>query len=213
MKAIAIVTAKRFTDAKQRLAGSIHEDLRLRLVEAMLGDVLEAVDRARTVERTIVVTGEGVAARMAGGFGAEVIHDPADASHSAAAMMGVSRAEELGAPRVAILPGDCPLLDPREVDRLLTGLPTPFVTVVPDRHGTGTNGLALSPPSAIDPAFGEGSCERHLKLAREAGIPHTTEDLPTLALDLDTPADFVALTTRLDMERGRAPRTAKVLGI
>ena len=213
MKAIAIITAKRFTDAKQRLAGSIDEDLRLRLVEAMLGDVLEAVSRARTVSGTIVVTGEGAAADLAAGFGAEVIHDPDDTSHSGAAMMGVRRAEELGADCVALLPGDCPLLDPKELDRLLTGLPTPFVSVVPDRHGTGTNALALTPPSVIDPAFGEGSCERHLALAREAGIPHTTEELPTLALDLDTPADFVALTTRLDMDKGRAPRTARILGI
>lgn len=213
MKAFAIVTAKRFTSAKQRLAGSIDEDLRLRLVEAMLGDVLEAVTAARMVEGTIVVTGEGIAADMATGFGAEVIHDPDDASHSGAAMMGISRAEELGATCVALLPGDCPLLDPRELDRLLTGLPTPFVTVVPDRHGAGTNALALSPPRAIEPAFGPDSCERHLALARAAEVPHTTEDLPTLALDLDTPADFVALTTRLDMDRGRAPRTAKVLGI
>jgi len=213
MKSVAIVTAKRFTAAKQRLAGSIDEELRLRLVEAMLGDVLEAVSAARTVDGTLVVTGEGVAADLAGRIGAEVIHDPEDASHSEAALMGIARAVELGAERVVLLPGDCPLLDPKEVDRLLTGLPTPFVTVVPDRHGTGTNALALSPPRVIAPAFGEGSCDRHLKLARDAGVPHTTEDLPTLALDLDTPADFVALTTRLDMSRGRAPRTAKVLGI
>jgi 2-phospho-L-lactate guanylyltransferase len=213
LKAVAVVTVKRFTAAKQRLSGSIEEDLRLRLVEAMLGDVLEAVSLARTLEGTLVVTGEGAAASLARQFGATVIHDPEDASHSEAAMMGIDRAEELGATCVALLPGDCPLLDPKELDRLLTGLPTPFVSVVPDRHGTGTNALALKPPRAIRPAFGEESCERHLKLAREAGIPHTTEDLPTLALDLDTPADFVALTTRLDMERGTAPRTAKVLGI
>lgn len=127
--------------------------------------------------------------------------------------MGVSRAIELGAPSVALLPGDCPLLDPNELDRLLTALPTPFVSVVPDRHGTGTNALALSPPDAITPAFGEGSRRRHLDLARAASIPHTIEELPTLALDLDTPADFVALTTKLDLGRGTAPRTAKVLGI
>jgi 2-phospho-L-lactate guanylyltransferase len=213
MKSIAVVTAKRFSSAKQRLAGSIDEDLRHRLVEAMLGDVLDAVSKARTVSQTLVVTGEGAAEELAVSFGAEVIHDPDDLGHSGAALMGIARARELGAECVALLPGDCPLLDPRELDRLLTGLPTPFVSVVPDRHGTGTNALAIAPPDAILPAFGEGSCERHLKLARESGIPHTTEHLPTLALDLDTPADFVALTTRLDLSQGTARRTAKVLGI
>ncbi|MGA7397784.1 MAG: 2-phospho-L-lactate guanylyltransferase [Solirubrobacterales bacterium] len=213
MNAIAIVTAKRFTSAKQRLAGSIDEDLRLRLVEAMLGDVLEAISKTRAVSQTIVVTGEGTAADLALKFGAEVIHDPEDAGHSGAALLGISRATELGADCVVLLPGDCPLLDPKELDRLLTGLPDPFVTVVPDRHGTGTNALVLCPPRVMKPAFGEGSHERHLKMARDAGVPHTTEELPTLALDLDTPADFVALTTRLDMDKGRAPRTGKVLGI
>lgn len=213
MKSIAIVTAKRFHSAKQRLAGSIDEDLRRRLVEAMLGDVLEAVSKARTISQILVVTGEGAAEELAAGFGAEVMHDPEDLGHSGAATMGVSRALELKAECVALLPGDCPLLDSRELDRLLTGLPTPFVSVVPDRHGTGTNALAIAPPDAIAPAFGEGSCERHLKIASDAGIPHTTERLSTLALDLDTPADFVALTTRLDLNQGSAPRTARVLGI
>jgi len=213
MNSVAIVTAKRFTSAKQRLAGSIDETLRLALVEAMLGDVLDSVGRARTVDHMIVVTGEGRAGEIARDFGAETIHDADDASHSQAASMGVNRAIELGASSVALLPGDCPLLDPKELDRLLTGLQTPFVSVVPDRHGTGTNALALSPPDAIVPAFGEGSCRRHLDLARTAGIPHTTEELPTLALDLDTPADFVALTIKLDLNQGEAPRTAKVLGI
>jgi 2-phospho-L-lactate guanylyltransferase len=213
MNAVAIVTAKRFTQAKQRLAGSVGEDERLRLVEAMLGDVLDSVGRSRMIDKTIVVSGEQAAAKLADDLGAEVIHDPEDASHSGAASLGVDRAIELGATCVVLLPGDCPLLDPRELDRLLTGLPTPFVTVVPDRHGTGTNALVLSPPRAITPAFGEGSCERHLALARDAEIPHTSEELPGLALDLDTPADLVALTTRIDMGNAEAPRTAKALGI
>ena len=33
--------------------------------------------------------------------------------------------------------------------------------IVPDRHGTGTNALALTPPDVMAPAFGEGSFERH----------------------------------------------------
>ena len=116
-----------------------------------------------------------------------------------------------------LLPGDCPLLEPREIDSLVTGLPEPFLTVVPDRHGTGTNSLAMRPPGVIDPSFGEGSCERHLEIARRAGIPHATEKIEGLALDLDTPADIVALTTRIEKARAAgsnpAARTARLLGI
>ena len=46
-------------------------------------------------------------------------HDPAEAGQSAAATLGVEAARELGAERVLLVPGDCPALDPREVDALL----------------------------------------------------------------------------------------------
>ena len=208
-----MVTAKRFGQAKQRLAGAVDEELRMELVAAMLADVLEAISESRMVQSTIVVTGEPAAADLAREAGAEVVEDPEDASHSEAAVLGVKRAVQNGADCVVLLPGDCPLLDPRELDHLLTGLPDPFVTIVPDRHGTGTNSLVLVPPGVIRPAFGEGSCERHQGIAREAGVPHTVEQIPTLGLDLDTPADIVALTMMLDLKGGRASNTSRVLGI
>lgn len=218
MPAFAVITIKRFGQAKQRLADSIDPKLRQRLAEAMLVDVLDAVAGARMLAGIVVVTGDPRAREMAVRADAKVVKDPEDGGHSAAAMLGTRKAEALGADRVILLPGDCPLLDPREVDRLLTGMPSPWLSVVPDRHGTGTNALAIAPPDAIEPSFGEGSCERHLGLAREAGVPASREELGSLALDLDTPADLVALTARLEAERergkaGRGRHTASVLGI
>lgn len=210
MKTIAILPVKRFAAAKQRLGAGIDEERRAALVAAMLRDVLEAISAARMIERTIVVSGEAAAAELAVGAGAELIDDPSDAGHPEAALLGIAAAK---AARVVLLPGDCPLLDPRELDRLLTGVPDPYVAVVPDRHGTGTNALVLSPPDAIRPAFGEGSCKRHVEAARAAGVPFGVEPLDSLALDIDTPADIIALTRELDAGRGRAPNTAKALGI
>jgi 2-phospho-L-lactate guanylyltransferase len=195
VKATAIVPVKRFAGAKRRLAGGIDDERREALVAAMLEDTLAAIAGARAIDRTIVVTG-----------------DPA-AQEIVAALAGIARAEADGVDCVALLPGDCPLLEPKELDRLLTGIPTSFVAVVPDRHGTGTNALVLSPPHAIRPAFGEGSCARHVSAAREAGVPFAVEELPSLALDLDTPADVVALTRALAAGSKRGRRTAKVLGI
>jgi 2-phospho-L-lactate guanylyltransferase len=204
---------KRFGAAKQRLAAGIDDERRAAVVAAMLGDVLEAIGEARSIERTIVVTGEAAAANLGTSAGAEVLPDPNEGGHSGAALAGIARAMESGADCVVLLPGDCPLLDPRELERLLTGMPERFVAVVPDRHGTGTNALALAPPGAIRPAFGEGSCARHVAAARDAGVPYTVEQLASLALDLDTPADVVALTRALAEQPGRAKRTAKALGI
>jgi 2-phospho-L-lactate/phosphoenolpyruvate guanylyltransferase len=212
-KATAVLPVKRFDAAKQRLGVGIDEEGRQALVAAMLQDVLEAVGAARMIERTIVVSGEAAAQEIGRETGAEAIEDPDDAGHPEAALIGIAEAQAAGASCVVLVPGDCPLLDPRDLDRLLTAVPDPYVAIVPDRHGTGTNALLLRPPDAIRPAFGEGSCMRHWELARAAGIPHAVERLDSLALDLDTPADLVALTTTLEAGRGRAPHTAQVLGL
>jgi 2-phospho-L-lactate/phosphoenolpyruvate guanylyltransferase len=213
LKATAILPVKRFAAAKQRLASGIGATHRAELAAAMLEDVLEAIGAARSIERVVVVSSEPRAVELATAGGAEVLPDPDEGGHSGAALAGVSRARELGATCVVLLPIDCPLLAPRELERLLTGMPERYVGIVPDRHGTGTNALALAPPDAIEPSFGEGSCARHVAAAREAGIPYGVEELPSLGLDLDTPADVVALTMALERDRGRAKRTAKALGI
>jgi 2-phospho-L-lactate guanylyltransferase len=213
VKATAVLPVKRFGEAKHRLASGLDEEQREALVAAMLEDTLEAIDGSRSIEQTIVVTGDPRAQEIVAPSSAEVLPDPADEGHVVAALAGITRAEVDGAACVVLLPGDCPLLDPKELDRLLTGIPSSFVAIVPDRHGAGTNALVLSPPSAIRPAFGEGSCARHVAAAREADVPFAVEELPSLALDLDTPADVIALTRALAAGSKRGRRTAKVLGI
>jgi 2-phospho-L-lactate guanylyltransferase len=213
LNATAILPVKRFGAAKQRLAAGIDDERRRALIEAMVADVLEAIAAARSVERTIVVSSEPAAQTLAAETGAEVIPDSGESGHVGATLAGIARAQAGGARCVVLLAGDCPLLDPRELDRLLTGVPGDYVGIVPDRHGAGTNALVLSPPTAIVPAFGEGSCARHVAAARAAGVPFGVEELASLGLDLDTPADVIALTRELASRPGRARRTAKVLGI
>lgn len=225
MRATAVLPVKRFAEAKRRLAAGMDDGRREAVVEAMLGDVLEAIGVARSIDCTIVVSDEARAETAARATGATVVPDPGGAAegveesggtsggHSRAALAGIAHAASQGAGCVVLLPGDCPLLDPRDLDRLLTGMPDRFVAVVPDRHGAGTNALALAPADAIRPAFGEGSRERHVAAARDAGVPYAVEELPSLTLDLDTPADIVALTRELGRRPRRARRTAKALGL
>jgi len=183
----------------------------------MVGDVLIALDRTAAIECTIVVTGESSVAAAARYIGALVVEDTAEESQSAAVSLGVACALAEGFERVLCIPGDCPALDPVELDSLLNrpgeSGPVPQVTVVPDRHGTGTNGLLLRPPDAIAPSFGPGSCERHHALADEAGAACRTERPDSLLLDIDTGADLGVLRERLAGERVHAPRTRAVLGL
>ena len=212
-KTAAILPVKEFGEAKVRLADSVDAGTREKLAEAMLEDVISALDESRMLSDRIVVTADERAESLARAHSWRVVDDPGGIGHSGAALLGIEAALGNRAERVVLLPGDCPLLDPRELDHLLATIPDEGVAIVRDRHLTGTNALVISPPGAIEPAFGDGSAERHRVLAREAGVLSSFEDLPSLALDLDEPADLVALTTSLESGSGRARATAKVLGV
>lgn len=217
MRATVILPVKRFGDAKQRLLTALDRPQRAALVKAMLTDVLVAATEAGSVERVIVVTSEGRAERIALGHARrtetpiEVFEEPADRGHPEAATLGIVRAKALGATCVALLPGDCPLLDADELDAALERMRQGRVAIVPDRHGTGTNALLMAPPDAIGPAFGPGSCARHSERAERAGHEVAVEPLASLALDVDTPDDLHELAAVLESEPDRAPATAGAL--
>jgi 2-phospho-L-lactate/phosphoenolpyruvate guanylyltransferase len=213
MRTAAILPVKHFARAKRRLGASVAEALRDDLARAMVGDVLVALSETASIQRTIVVTREESVAAAARDLGALIVDDTAEESQSAAVALGVARALAEGFERVLCVPGDCPALDPAELDWLLDASDAPGVVIVPDRHGTGTNGLLLSPPDAIDPRFGPGSCERHRSLAEQAGVRYRIERPASLLLDIDTGADLSVLRERLSGTRTRAPRTRAVLGL
>ncbi|MFI4993525.1 MAG: 2-phospho-L-lactate guanylyltransferase [Solirubrobacterales bacterium] len=212
MRTAAILPVKHFAVAKQRLAESVSESLREDLARAMVCDVLDALRDTPAVEQTIVVTGEQSVAHHADQQGAIVLSDTANDGQSAAVMLGIERALALGIERVLCVPGDCPALDPGELAQLLGAVENqPEVVIVPDRHGTGTNGLLLAPPDVISPSFGPGSYERHCALAATASW--RTARPASLLLDIDTGEDLTALRARLSGELVRAPRTRAVLGL
>ena len=213
MPTLAVLPIKSFDAAKQRLAERLPAGNRRALAQAMCADVLLALRRSTAVDDVIVVTSELNATALASGHGVEVVDDPEEQGQSAAAKRGVAVAVKNGADRVLLVPGDCPALDPHELDSLLgkeTGV-APSVVIVPDRHGTGTNALLLSPPGVIDPAFGEGSFARHKERAESAGVRVLVEEVPSLALDVDTPDDLDALHAALESSRGVAPNTVGML--
>ena len=131
---------------------------------------------------------------------------------SAAARAGISCALSRGAERALLIPGDCPRASAAELERLLASRSeAAAVTIVPDRHGSGTNALLVSPPGVIAPSFGAGSFERHLTAARAAGATVSVERPPSLTLDIDTGADLDALRASLAGDEGVAAHTRRVL--
>jgi 2-phospho-L-lactate guanylyltransferase len=211
MTVLAVLPIKSFDMAKQRLAAELPAGPRRALAEAMFADVLTALRRATSIDEFVVVSSDNGAQQIAGSHGAGVLEDEGG-GHSGAALVGIAHAREIGAERVICVPGDCPLLDPTELDALIAHpVSGRSALIIPDRHGTGTNALVLTPPDALTPAFGDDSCERHYRLATEQGATPEVLSVESLALDIDTPDDLAALNEALATRHGGAAHTRGML--
>lgn len=211
MRTVAILPVKGFDQAKQRLRFGLAPHDRRALVEAMFSDALVALGRVRELEQIVVVSGDRIAQRIAGGYGATVVEDD-ERGHNAAAARGIAAVLENGIDRVLLVPGDCPMLAPADINALLAHpAGERSVLVVPDRHGTGTNALLLSPPDVIAPSFGPDSRRRHLADASAAGVAAEVVELDSLALDIDTSDDLEALHRTLESTHGGAAHTRGML--
>jgi 2-phospho-L-lactate guanylyltransferase len=212
VRTAAVLPVKSFARAKQRLGEAVGASEREELAAAMVSDVLSALGAVEALDDIVVVTAEPLATRAAERAGAVVVDDPEEAGQSAAAERGIDAALVRGAGRVLLVPGDCPALDPRDISRLLSRPEQPpYAVIVPDRHGSGTNALLLAPPGVVGPSFGAGSFARHAARARAAGATVKVCELPSLALDVDTPDDLAALRAALERRPDGAARTRAVL--
>jgi 2-phospho-L-lactate guanylyltransferase len=216
----AILPVKRVGEAKQRLGAALDPTARAALAPAMVADVVAALRETKLLDALLVVSSEPVAARLAREANASLVAEPGEPGQSAATRAGMRRAAELGFARALLVPGDCPLIAPAEVDALLERAAERAldVAIVPDRHEEGTNALLLDPAGDFLPAFGPGSLARHTEQAERLGLRHSIERVPSLALDIDTPEDLEALVAALGAgtpaphtqaalaELGRAPQ-------
>jgi 2-phospho-L-lactate guanylyltransferase len=212
MRTLAVLPVKRFSLAKQRLSAELSPEFRHALAEAMVADVLTALTACAEIEAILVITNEPSVVALAAARGVEATPDPHESGQSAAAAIGLARAVADGYERALLVPGDCPVIDPAELSGLLgDGRPGKSVVIVPDRHGLGTNALLLCPANALAPTFGPGSCRRHQERAAAAGAVCRVAQVPSLALDVDTPRDLEVLREALEIRGGHAAQTRAVL--
>jgi 2-phospho-L-lactate guanylyltransferase len=92
----------------------------------------------------------------------------------------------LGPVPLLVIHADLPLVSPEDVAALLGHAEARGCALAPDRHGEGTNAVALAPGRALRFAFGPGSFALHDAQAGDAA----RVDRPGLALDCDTPDDL-----------------------
>lgn len=206
----ALVPIRGLETAKTRLGEDLDAEERLQLVTDLLTRTLAATREASRIAGTVVVTMDPAAAGVARDHDAIGLVERAPGLNQAivaARSVAVAR----GATAVVVVPADLPAITPIAVDSLVEAAAlaaggTVFadqglVAIVPDRHGTGTNALVVSPPELLAPSFGAGSLARHRAAAMEAGAAVIELGGP-LSLDLDTTADLLAAESELGAFRG-----------
>jgi len=212
VRAAAILPVKRFEAAKQRLGEALGAGSRAALASAMFSDVLGALEQSQMLEAIVVVSGEQAVHDIVAGRDVILIEDTTEKGQSNAARDGLARVAALGLDRAALVPSDCPLLEPSELEELFVwAAGGADVVIVPDRHGTGTNALVVDPSGPFEPQFGPGSLERHVEQAQRRGLACAVERPPSLTIDVDTGDDLIALGIALERSHGHAPRTRGVL--
>ncbi|HEY8179498.1 MAG TPA: 2-phospho-L-lactate guanylyltransferase [Candidatus Limnocylindria bacterium] len=183
-----IVPHRGLAAAKTRLAPVLDHDERIALARTLLVRVLEVaheagddvvvISPAAELEPIVVEAGARLAVQRGMGLNAGL-----DQAREAA--------EADGMQRLVVLHGDLPNLAFDDVAALMEAAADgPAVVIAPDRLGTGTNGLALSPPGIIGFRFGAGSFAAHRAEALTAGVDPAVVVRPGLAFDLDTPEDL-----------------------
>ncbi|HEX2504716.1 MAG TPA: 2-phospho-L-lactate guanylyltransferase [Gaiellaceae bacterium] len=181
---LAIVPVKGLEGAKARLAPLLAADERAALVQRMLTDVLAACEASGAVTRALVVTPQPAVAPA----GVDVLVDEGE-GHAAAVALAL--ADGRAAAGALVVMADCPLATPAALARLAAAARP--VALAPARDG-GLNALALLDPTAFEPVFGvPRAAELTAARARAAGLEPAVVAEPTLAHDVDSPADLRAL--------------------
>jgi len=175
----AVVPIKTAGERKSRLAKQLSDSDRARLSEQMLRHVVDVLERCKRVERIIILSSE----RPLGWDGEWI----ADAGRGLNAELGSARAAIGG--DVLVLHADLPLLKLEDVSALLDAAEEHAIAIAPDRHGTGTNGLAIKAGGAIEYRFGPDSFRLHREQAPIGGVVRRDG----FGFDLDTPEDLALL--------------------
>ena len=187
----AIVPVKPLRRGKSRLAGALSEDERAELNRMLLENTLKIFSDLKEVEEVLVISRDPQALTIARNHGARTVREDGQPELNTALQRATVVAQVYATRGVLVLPADLPLVLRDDILTLIgrTGEP-PVVVIAPDRHGTGTNALLISPAGLIEYDFGENSFQRHCQRARDAGARLEIVDLPTLGLDLDLPEDL-----------------------
>ena len=196
VEAWAIVPVKPLALSKLRLASVLRADDRRSLSLAMLHDVVTTLQQVQALGAIAVVSRDDDVLGFVRGFGIRTLRETSSGENAAVAAVARSFGAQ-GCGTLLVVPADVPLATPAEFSTVVQARQAErTVTLVPDRARTGTNAMALSPPTVIPPLFGHDSLARHRHAAGQAGAACGVLDLDGLGLDIDLPCDLAELLRR-----------------
>ncbi len=176
---VVLVPLKSFGEAKSRLRSSPT----VASVDELVRELARGVIAACSPRRVIVVSDNAEVATFALAEGAAYFHSPPGLNAAVQAAYDDLTADVDG---VIVVHGD--LLRPRGLG---TNVFLPGVTVVTDRHGTGTNVLAVPTGARYRFQFGANSAQLHENEAHRLRLPVVVERQSPWGFDVDEPGDLV----------------------
>jgi len=179
--AFVLVPVKAFTRAKVRLAPDVSPEERQALARRMATSVVHAANPLPVA----VVCDDAEVAEWVEEVGARLIWTP-DTGLNGAVSEGVRQLAEDGVKHVVVAHSDLPLAQTFEPIASWPG-----VTIVPDRHRTGSNVVAVPTSAGFQFSYGANSYRRHVQEAMRVGRGLRIVHDPSLAWDVDYPGDLV----------------------
>lgn len=187
----ALVAIKDPERGKSRLASHLSVGQRAELNLWLANRALDCCVATIDPHCTVVITPCRPMATKAAALGMHVLGETVFGDVNATVSFAGRYAIDSGAGSLLFVPTDLPLLNPNALAQAMQILGQgPGCLIVPDHHGTGTNLLGFSPARADLFQFGEGSFERHLRLAMQSGLRARVYQHPALCFDIDTPEDY-----------------------
>jgi 2-phospho-L-lactate guanylyltransferase len=172
----ALLPFKPPADRKTRLAGLLDPDQRIALSMLLFESVVRTLGECPAIG-AIHLLAAAPPAGWQGGW-------HADRGRGLNAELEAARAA-IGPHPLLVLHADLPLLAVPDVETLLDAAARAGRAIAPDRHGAGTNALALHDRRSLRFRFGPESFALH-----RAQGPAAIVARPGLALDIDSPADL-----------------------
>lgn len=188
-----LVPVKNLSAAKQRLASLFDQPARTELAQAMLFDVLETLGNWTKRPEVGIVTSDPFALQLAQQFQFSVIPDHDNRSETDAIEMATRFCESQGVESTLVIPGDIPLVQSWELEKILESAPPEGSVLVRAADGRGTNAIWRRPAGLFPARFGNDSFEPHYAAAQATGKPCVVLALPGIALDVDNPSELLAL--------------------